>query len=367
VLLSWEEVRARRLARSRLTDRADSVVEAVRSTCGIQAQLQTAAELGIGIRTADAIREDVRRALWVERTLVRTWTLRGTLHVHPADELGLWTAAAGDQLAETGLDVTQRARLLDAFADALDGRTLLREELAAEVAGRVGEWAREPLSSGWAFLVGDAVAAGILCSGPPQGTKVTFVRADQWLGPMRVWTPREALLEATRRFLRAHGPIAAPALAFLGVKGTDARQALLDELRTELVPVDVEGAAMWLLADDAGVSDFIPSVRLLPQYDCYVLGFREREHLVGPEAKELYWDTRWKKEGRYESPVALANVIVDGRVAGTWERRLRGGLLAVELRLAEPLSPVQREELEREASRVATILGAESSLVTLCY
>lgn len=364
--LTWEEVRARRLARSRLTERADSVVEAVRATCGIQAQLQAAAELGVGIRTVAATQEDVRRELWELRTLVRTWTLRGTLHLHPADELGLWTAAAAAGLETGGLGAARRARLLDAFAEALDGRTLLRAELADEVARRVGAWAHEPLSSGWAYLLGDAAAAGILCHGPPRGAKVTFVRADQWLGHTRSWDRGEARLEAARRLVRACGPVTERSLLYLGAKGGEAR-TLLAALRDEFVPVDVEGSAMWLPADDPGAPEIEPSVRLLPQYDAYVLGFRERDRLVGPAAKELYWDTRWKKEGRYESPVAFANVLVDGAVAGTWEKRLRGGTLEVEARLASPLSPEHARRLAAEAERVAAILGADSSLVTLCH
>ncbi len=363
--LTWEQVRARRLARSRLTDRAGSIVDAVRSTCGIQAQLQAAAEIGVGVRAEAVTRVDVRRALWEERTLVRTWTLRGTLHLHPADELGLWTAAS--RLAETELEPGRRSQLLDAFADALDGRTLLREELADEVAARVGVWAREPLASGWAFLVGDAVRSGLLCHGPPRGSKVTFVRADQWLGETRGWGEREALFEATRRLLRAHGPAGPGALAVLGVKSAAERRELIGALRDELVPVDVEGAAAWLLADDAELPDPAPSVRLLPQWDCYVLGFRERDHLLGGPAKELYWDTRWKRSGRYESPLSFANVLLDGRVAGKWERTVRRGVLEVAVQLADKLTRAQQDELEAEAARVGTILGAPDCQVTVCY
>jgi hypothetical protein len=367
VRLTWEEVRSRRLARSRLTDRARSVVEAVGSTCGIQAQLQAAAEIGIGVRSDGVTQEDVRRELWERRTLVRTWTLRGTLHLHPADELGLWTAAAHRSLRDDDLEPRQRNRLVAAFADALDGRALLRQELADEVARRVGEWARAPLSSGWAFLTGDAVAAGLLCHGPPRGTKVTFVRADQWLGEVRRWEEREALREAARRFVRVHGPVTARTLGFLGLKGMAARRALLEELRDELDPVDVEGEQAWLLAGDSPFPDPTPVLRLVPQWDCYLLGFREHERLLFGPAKELYWDTRWKKDGRYETPVQFANVLVGGAVAGKWERRIRGDRLELDVRLAVKLTRAQREELEEEAARIAAIVGARESQVTLCY
>jgi hypothetical protein len=152
--LTWAQVRARRLQRSRLSDPAVSAVEAVRDTCGIQAQLQAAAELGVRLRVDGDV--DVRAALWRDRTLVRTWTLRGTIHLHPADELGLWTAAAR---ATRRFDTPPG--LLEAFEEVLaDGEPRLREDLAEDVSARAGEWAREPMRSGWGYLIGDAAAAG---------------------------------------------------------------------------------------------------------------------------------------------------------------------------------------------------------------
>lgn len=59
------------------------------------------------------------------------------------------------------------------------------------------------------------------------------------------------------------------------MKSPDEGRALLDALRGDLVPVDVEGTEAWLLAEDAELPDPAPSVRLLPHWDCYVLGFRE--------------------------------------------------------------------------------------------
>jgi len=293
VNVTWEQVRARRLARSRLTDRAASVVEAARDTCGIQAQLQAAAEHGLRLRGAG----DVAQALWEDRSLVKTWTLRGTLHIHPAEELLLWTRVAAHA------DVAPE--LLDAFRDALDGRTLLREELADAVGARMGGEARAKVASGWAYLIGDAAAAGILVQGPPRANKVTFVRADQWLGELREWDTREAL----RRYVRTYGPV------------RDARYlaASLDPIRDELVEVRVDGKKAWIVAGDDTFPELERSRFLLREYDCYVIGFRERDVLVPPDVKGQYWDTRWLKKGRYESPVMFKNVLVDGLIAGKWD------------------------------------------------
>ena len=94
--LTWNEVRMRRLGRSHLLKRAPAkrLVNVVRDVCGIQAQVTASAELQLAARVDGITQPDVRHALWEQRLLVKTWTLRGTLHLHPANELRLWTAGS---------------------------------------------------------------------------------------------------------------------------------------------------------------------------------------------------------------------------------------------------------------------------------
>jgi hypothetical protein len=265
---------------------------------------------------------------------VRTWTLRGTIHLHPADELGLFTAAVRARRRDE-----PPPGLLEAFEAVLaDGEPRLREELADEVSARVGEWARGPMRSGWGYLIADAAAAGILCHGPPRGAKVTFVHARSWLGGVREWDERDALREVLRRYVRTYGPVRDA--HYVGAPD-------LEPIRDELAEVSIEGERGWILDGDDEFPDPSPSVHLLPQYDAYVLAFREREHLLWGAARELYWDTRWLKRGRYESPVAFRNVLVDGVIAGKWDED------GVEL--AEPLDRRHRELLEAELDRMRTL------------
>src|SRR3954466_13123285 len=93
ISLTWNQVRTRRLARSALTRRSSSLVDAARQGGGVHAQVQVSAELQLAARVDGVTQQDVRAALWRDRTLVKAWTLRGTLHLHPADELAVWFAA----------------------------------------------------------------------------------------------------------------------------------------------------------------------------------------------------------------------------------------------------------------------------------
>jgi hypothetical protein len=368
-VIRWPDVVARRLERSSLAPRADSLVEVVSELGGIQAQLQSSAELQLAARVDGIAQQDVRAALWERRELVKAWTLRGTLHLHPATELPLWHAArravsVADQSLPawrdpTGedhppLDAEQVAAVRVAVRDVLDGRCLLREEIVEEVVARVGPEPRARLASGFAFFLGE------LCQGPPRGAKVTFARPDQWVEGWHEPDEPEALREACRRFLHAYGP-ARPAdfLEWFGSGRLDAAggRALFDSL--DLDDVDVEGRAAHVLAGDTSFQEAEPSVRLLPEYDAYVMGFRERDVLVPPRVREL---VATRPRGRYEGPAGLRLLLIDGITAGVWDRAKRGKRLEVNVAPVRALSKQERRELQTEAARLGAFLGLEPLL-----
>lgn len=361
--LSWEQVRQRRLVRNHLLARAPrwKLVDVIRDVCGVQAQVAAAAELAIAARVEGLTQAEVRAELWEQRTLLKSWSIRGTLHLHASADLPLWAAAvrAADPewYERYGLDAAQGAGVLDAIAEALDGRCLLRSELAAEVDRRVGTWAGEKVGSGWGYLLGQAALAGKLCHGPPQGTKSTFVRPDQWDGAWVEVDPGEAQAEACRRYLAAYGPSTPRAFSdWLGLKVDDARR-VFDSLGLE--EVDVEGGREWRLADSDDRVQNVSSVRLLPEYDCYVMGFREREQLFPPAMREVL---QRHPRGRFEGIAAVPTVLVAGRVAGLWRRSKRGQSVEIVVEPLWALTSAERTLLEEEAERVGAFLAASVTL-----
>jgi len=103
--VTWDQVRARRLERSSLLSRAgaERLVGVAADVGGVHAQVQASAELQLGARVADVTQADVRTALWENRTLVKAWTLRGTLHLHPAGELAV-LAGTGHLITPAAID-----------------------------------------------------------------------------------------------------------------------------------------------------------------------------------------------------------------------------------------------------------------------
>lgn len=349
--MTWEEIRAGRVARSHLAERApaDDLVEVVRDVCGIHAQVMGSAELQLAARVDGITQADVREALWERRDLVKSWTLRGTLHLHPSDEVTLWTAARRAVLVDTVEELALVDEVVAVIDKALRGRTLTREELADAVVERMESAPREKLMSGWGYYLGDAAIADVLCFGPPQGQKVTFVHLEDWLGPERRWEPQEALREVARRYAATYGPVSSD------------RQFREWCTRKYLAPEVVRE-----LFDEIDVPEPKPvepgsSVRLLPEYDVYVMGFREREHLVPPEVRK---QVAAQGKGRWEGPAGTPFLVIDGMCAGIWSRKKTARKVELTVETARRLTRAERAGLDEEAARFGSFLGLEPVLHT---
>jgi hypothetical protein len=354
-----------RIRRHRLDRRAPagSLVEVTRELCGVHAQLAASAEIALWARVGGLTREDVREALEDERTLVKTWAMRGTLHLLTAEDFPLYVAVLGPQwddpggawLRGFGLTKEQYIAIVEGVPRALGARPKTREQLADELGELGGEELREKLLSGWGALLKPSARRGDLAFGPNRGRNVTFVRPDRWLGGFARVDREEARREVVRRFLAAYGPATADDLGrWLGFRVGLKR--MLGELGEELAEVEVERVSGSLLARDLPSlkSATKPSsVRLLPAFDPYIVGFRPRSLLVDPEH-----EARIFRPQAWFSPV----VLVGGRAAGIWERERRGRRLEIRIEPFGPLSASVKKAIAQEADRLGEFLETPAEL-----
>jgi hypothetical protein len=369
---TWEQVRARRLARSHLLTPAprERLAEVVGRVCGIQAQMMGAAELAVGARVDGVTQQDVRAALWERRSLVKTYGPRGTLHLLPAGELPRWMAALQaipdhhramwHELAGVGRE--QVDELVQATGQALDGRRLTREELARPGRGTAGGAMGAPATG---RDVGRPAGAGGACRG------AVLWASPRRQGHLRARRPvdrRLAPAGAARGAAGGAAPVPgrlwadhpAGVRALVATTPATARQ-LLAQLGKEVVEVDVARQRAWLLAEDLEEPLEVARevVRLLPRYDCFVVGSRPRDQLVLDAADARI---RSYRRGRLEGVVALPTLLVDGLVTGIWERRTRGRRIQLTVEATTALTAGQHRRLEAEAARVGAFFGADASL-----
>ncbi|MEV6472729.1 winged helix DNA-binding domain-containing protein [Streptomyces sp. NPDC051657] len=370
--VSWTGANARRLARQHLhPDVTASPIAtpgaAVASMLGAHAQVLSAAELSVGLRGDGLTRTDVRTALWTDRTLVKTFGPRGTVHLLPAADLPLWTGALSTVPMGTNpfspdarMTPDQVEAVVSAVAEALTGAELTIDELSEEVVARTGPWAGDLVMPGfrtmwprWRQVLHLAGHRGALVYAPNRGRKATYTHPG--CTPLPGPGALAALIE---RYLRAYGPATSAHFArWLAAPKPWAAEQLAAQAGAgaieEVTFADVGPA--WVVAGD---TDFpaspVRGVRLLPYFDAFAIASQPRERLFPGAAYERA--LAGGQAGNF--PVLL----VDGTVAGVWHLRRSGRRIAVTVEPLEPLPPAGLRALEEQVERVAAIMEGTPEL-----
>jgi hypothetical protein len=348
--------------------------------CGAHAQILTAAEFSIGRRIAGATRADVRRALWEDRTLVKTFGPRGTVHLLPAADLPMWTGALSALPSSVpqhpeGVRFTagQAAEVIAAIDDALADPVLADpvltvDELTEAIAERAGPWAVERTMDAfqdkwprWRQLTSTAAHRGVLCFGPDRGRKVTYSHPRRWLPGFRPADGDAALRALVLRYLHVYGPATPQHFArWLAISPRYAAELFGrlagDRAGADLERVELDGEAAWVAAGDTGTpSSPHRGIRLLPYFDPYVVAGQPRARLY-PGAAAARALSPSGQAGNY--PVLL----VDGVVGGVWHQRRSGRQLALTVEPLGELTASQRRQLDGEAALVGTVMEATVTL-----
>jgi len=299
----------------------------VRSMLAIQGQDLPGARWSIGLRGAGLTDREVGAAFDAAE-IVRSWPMRGTLHVTAAEDMG-WmlglmagrtVRATARRRGELGLTDADLARARDAAVAVLEGgRALGREELLdAFVAHDVAVDAQRGY-----HLLGYLAQTGVIVQGPIAGTRQAFVLLDEWVPAPRRLAGDEALGELAGRYYRSHGPATEPDLArWSGLPLGDVRRGLA-VAGDRVTHLEVAGMRYHLAPEvlDAGAADGPsdpgagPVVHLLPGFDEYILGYLDRTAALGPEHAQAVVPGN--------NGMFLATVVVDGQVVGTWKRTQR--------------------------------------------
>lgn len=357
------KVAAWRLARQHLdpTATAGELERVATDLIGVQAQVTSAAGLAFALRVTGGRVGDAARAQ-ADRRLIRSWGMRGTLHLWAADDYPLVVAALGRR--ETwrrpvwfryfNVTEAEMEALIEGIGEILgDGRPRSRAELASEIGDRLGPKHAENLGSSWGTYLKPAAMRGLLCQAAGEGNTVSFTRPDVWLGRWRSVDPDEALTTLVTRYLAAYGPATAKEISRWWGGALQPIKAAIEGLRT--VEVEVGGERGLVLAEDlAAIEATAPSAgpRLLGPFDPLTVGSGARAWFL-PKAVEK----RVSRTAGWISPI----VLLDGRAAGVWtSERVRDRLRVV----VDPFESFPKRTLraiEAEAQGVGSAHGLEAT------
>jgi hypothetical protein len=312
----------------------------------MQAQDYLGALWAVGLRMREARESDIERAL-ADRSIVRCWPMRGTLHF-VAGEDARWML---ELLAPRVLS-RHRAMLERNFE--IDERTLRRCRTMVERALRGGnaltrpeiyalfEKARIATQASRGLHILFALAhEHLICFGPRRGKQPAFVLLDEWLPAAKSKPRQEALAELARRYLAGHGP--ATVTDFVWWSGLTTKEAnegmALADVKTDSVAVTTRAKL---------------NVQLLPPFDEYTVAYKDRSAVIDPA---------FAKRVNAGGGMINAIVVVNGIVAGSWKRTLRGTSVDITVSPFRALTAREMRALDKEGARYAKFLGMEEATI----
>jgi len=360
--LTWAQVCARRLARHGLdTPLSGGPADVAAATAGTHAQVLSAAEVSIALRTSGATRQTVHDALWHTRDLVKTFGPRGTVHLLPTRELPLWVGALAAAPSRTAplpeskrMTPDQTERVFDAIADAVADAELTIDELSDAVVAGAGSWAGDPVMDAfqgkwprWRQVLPAAGVRGLVCFGPNRGRRTTYTSPRRWLPNLTPAT--DAVPEVLCRYLHAFGP-ATPERFANWLNSPEAWARTLFK-SVDLEPVSVDGEERWVTPGDTAAPTEPPrGVRLLPYFDTYA-------YAVGNDRARL---NPGKAATRAKGNFQL--LLVDGVVGGLWHQKRAGRRIQLTVEPFTRLTKARRTALDEQVNRIGEILDGTPEL-----
>lgn len=350
-----------RLAGQFLTTRGPTcAAELVRTLGAVQAQDYAGAKWGLALRLRDVTEATIEREI-DEGRILRTHVLRPTWHFVAATDIRWLLALTGPRVSAAMAPANRRLELDAAvfrksravFERALAGGGYLTR---TELRGRL-ERAGLTVGTGQrlAHLVMQAEVDGILGSGPRRGKQFTYALLDGRAPPGAAFTRDEALLELTRRYFSTRGPATARDFAWWsGLTVSDARRGL-DLLGGSVERMAIGDETYWRTGDGRSARH-TASAHLLPNFDEYFIGYRDRSAIAARSADV--------------SSVMVTNalvphvIIVDGELVGTWKRDVEKERVVVRLRYQTGLTEVEVRRIAAAAAQFSRYLGLDLAIET---
>jgi len=304
----------------------------------------------LGARLPGRTQADIE-AMLEDRQALRTWPMRGTVHLVPPrdarwmlDLMGsraLQGAAA--RRAYLGLSDADANRAVDVLGTALAGGGRLTRAQCVEALVAAGISTAGQLGY---HLLWYASQCGVTCIAPNLGKEQTFVLLDEWAPEATVVDRDEALALIAYRYFRSHGPTTRQDFAgWTGLTAADAKRGIAGA-GEQLVTVTVEGSEMILAADavdSMGAAEVAPlgrdEVRVLPGFDEYLLGFKDRTLMIEPEHKQAIIPGG--------NGIFQPTVVRSGRVVATWKRSVRRASVVIDVKPLVRLAAADRTRVER--------------------
>lgn len=296
---------------------------------------------------------DVERARLEERSIIRHWVMRMTVHLFPVEDFGWLTPLYADRIVSwsmrrleaLGLTPTERDRALAAIRKAIGRDGAVTRTAAMEIAASTGIEVNVERRTHLSVIT---VVGGAACIGPDHGRGSTFVDTREWIGEFKAPDREDSLAELARRYFAAFAPATERDFAkWSGLPLGECRTGM-ERIARELEPLGPSNQGLFGPRSFEMRVPRSPVVRLLPAFDTYLMGYETRSHAVDDAGEKVILPG---------GGILRPTICVDGRFVGTWRSKKSAKRVDVTLEPFAPLDDAWLPALEKQASDIARFEG----------
>jgi hypothetical protein len=312
------------------------------------------------VRSAGLTAAGVERARVEERSIVRHWAMRMTVHLFPVEDFGWLTSLFAERITSwsmrrlltLGLTPAERDRALAAIAKAVRREGSITRPEAMRVAESTGVEVDVERRTHLAVIT---VVGGTACIGGDEGRSSTLVDTREWIGEHSAPAREVSLAELARRYFRAFAPATERDFAkWSGLPLGECRIGI-GRIAGELSEIGVPAQGLLAPRGFDGRAPRSPVVRLLPAFDTYLMGYASRSHAVGEAGEKAILPG---------GGMLRPTICVDGRFVGTWSRKNAKSEVTVTLEPFDSIADEWMPAVEAEAADIARFDGFSESSVT---
>jgi len=332
--------------------------EVVQWLGAMQAQDYLGALWAVGLRMAHATEQMIEQAV-TEKTIVRTWPMRGTIHfVAPADVrwmLELLTPRviqrSQGRLKQLGLDAAMITASAHVVANALQGgKQLTRNELYALLeAAQIATSNQRGL-----HILGQLAHQQLICFGARAGKQPTFTLLDEWVPHAKSLPLDEALARLAMCYFTGHGPATIQDLIWWSGLTTSAAKNAIALCAGQLAHERIgDQEYYWHQRMPSTLHD-ARGIHLLPPFDEFLVGYRDRSAALDPQYNTMVVPG---SNGIF-NPI----IVLDGQVVGTWKRVLSQTGVILTFSPFSSGNAIDAQSLVAPAERYGNFLGKRATV-----
>lgn len=319
----------------------------------LQGQDYAGTKWALGLRVPGGTDTDIEAAI-ADRSIRRSWVLRGTLHYVAAADLHWMVGLVAPRLIdgnahryrELQLDADTLARSSDLIAEALaDGRPQTRTELLAMLEAR----GISTTGGRGYYMLQRAGLERRVYQGAVERNVTTFVALE----PGSTLPKEQALAELARRYFISHGPATLDDFAHWSGLPVGEARAGLDGAKSALIQELIGGRAYWLSPEAAEPPE--RAVYLLPGFDEFVLGYKDRSAVLDPAFADAICPGG--------NGMFFPTIVCSGRIIGTWKRTVKKKAVEIVLSPFYTLTRDAREQIVEAAEGYGRFLGLPAVVI----